>query len=522
MKQKLTELLNIKKEAIWIKSNKEKETLPFIINILIENNIETIYTWSILKTVEKIKIENRSYIKERLEESISSPVAFLEFYETLQKDVNKENTAFIFRDYDDCIDTNHMYKRMIKEITEKKNNIYIPIIFISNRFDIPADLVDIFSLVESKAPNKEDIIKLLNMYENNRKKIIDNKEEIVNYLYGFYYQEIIEILDTSFYKYNEINLSVLKEKRVELINKTNLLSYEIPTVTIDDIGGNKRFKDWYKETKYCFNKDAQEYGVEPPKGYLALGIPGCSKTLAAKAIANDLNLPFLMLDMSKLLSCRVGESEQRIARAIELIETCSPCVLLIDEVEKNIGGVNSSNNSDSGVVARVFGKILEMLNDNNKGIYVVMTSNNVQDLPPELTRAGRLDAIWYFSLPTEKERADILNIHFKKRGYELSNKVLNEAAKYTKGFTGAELEQIVKTTIKKGYVNKIKNNLDDITITSLEIKEAQKDVVPISKSSKEKILSLENWAKGRALFANEKEEIDINKVLENITLEEVL
>lgn len=163
-----------------------------------------------------------------------------------------------------------------------------------------------------------------------------------------------------------------------------------------------------------------------------------------------------------------------------------------------------------------------MLNDNNKGIYTIMTSNNVQELPPELTRAGRLDAIFYFSIPTEKERRDILNIHFKKRGYTLSNKILTEAAKYTKGYTGAELEQIVKATIKKGYVNKIRNNLDKITITSLNIKEAQKDVIPISKSSKEKILSLENWAKGRAIFANEKEELDLNKALENISLDEVL
>lgn len=338
MKQKLTELLNIKKEAIWIKSNLEKETVPSVINVLVENDIENIYTWSILKTVERIKIENKTYIKESLEGNISSPVTFLEFYEKLQEDITIKNAAFIFRDYDDCIETNYMYKRMIKEITEKKNKKYIPIIFISNKFDVPSDLLDIFALVDFKAPNKTEILKLLNAYEINRNRKIDNKEEIVNYLYGFYLQQIIEILDMSFYKYNKVNSSVLKEKRIELINKTNLLSYELPTVTMDDIGGNKRFKDWFYETKHCFNEDAQKYGVEKPKGYLALGIPGSSKSLGAKAIANNLNLPFLMLDMSKLLSCKVGESEQRISRAIELIESCAPCVLLIDEVEKNIGG----------------------------------------------------------------------------------------------------------------------------------------------------------------------------------------
>lgn len=164
-----------------------------------------------------------------------------------------------------------------------------------------------------------------------------------------------------------------------------------------------------------------------------------------------------------------------------------------------------------------------MLNDNDKGIFCIMTSNNVKDLPPELTRAGRLDAIWYFSLPTESERKDILNIHFKKRGYELSNKILSKAAQITKGYTGAELEQIAKITIKKEYVNKIKNNSDNIVISDKSIEEAKKDVVPISKSSKEKILALENWAKGRALYASEKEKLDVDKALKNLsTLDEVI
>lgn len=341
MKQELTDLLKIKKEAIWIKSNSEKETIPSIINILIENNIEEIYTWSVVKTLEKIKISKKTYIKEPASKNknFSSPMAVLEFYEKLQAQDEMNNIAFIFRDFDDCMETNHIYKRVIKEITEKKNNKYIPIIFVSNRFDIPSDLLDRFSLINYKTPSKSDILNLLNAYEKNRHKTIDNKEEIITYLYGFYFQQIIEILDMSFHKFNKVDPSILKEKRIEIINKTDLLSYELPTVTMNDIGGNKRFKDWYNETKYCFNEDAQRYGVDKPKGYLALGIPGSSKSLGAKAIANDLNLPFLMLDMSKLLSCRVGESENRIARAIELIEACAPCVLLIDEVEKNIGGI---------------------------------------------------------------------------------------------------------------------------------------------------------------------------------------
>lgn len=164
-----------------------------------------------------------------------------------------------------------------------------------------------------------------------------------------------------------------------------------------------------------------------------------------------------------------------------------------------------------------------MLNDNSKGIFCVMTSNNVQELPPELTRTGRLDCIWYFTEPNELEREEILNIHFNKRKYSIDDKILKHIAFDTKGYTGAELEQIVKIAIRKAYIEKKKNNLDKVEIKESIIKSAIKDVIPVSKSSREKILALENWAKNRALYANESiKEIDIDKALEDIKLEEII
>ena len=518
MIDKLKECLAICKEAIWIKTSQEKETMITTINTLLDQDIDEIYTWSILKAVEKVKVGSEyGYKKEPLDTKVQNPAQFLEFYDSLQRDDGVMNAAIIFRDYDDCIETNPMYKRMIKEIIEQRQNKYIPIIFIAPTYNVPADMLDTFTLIDFTAPNKEEIINLLNAYERKFKRTIDNKEDVAAWLHGFYLREIIELLNISFHRYNKVELSLLKEKKIELINKTNLLKFETPDVSMQDIGGNEKFKKWYEEIKYCFSKEAKEYGVDSPKGYLALGIPGCSKTLGAKAIAHDLQVPFLELDMSRLLSCKVGESEQRIARAIELIESCAPCVLLIDEVEKAIGGYASSNASDSGVVARIFGKILQMLNDNEKGIFCIMTSNNVQDLPPELTRSGRLDAIFYFSLPSQEEREEILSIHYKKRGYNLNNKLIKEAAKITKSYTGAELEQVAKESIKKAFVNKAKNNLKKINITEQVIKDAIKDVVPISKSSKEKINALETWAQGRAIYANEKEVPNFDD-LENIDM----
>ena len=344
---------------------------------------------------------------------------------------------------------------------------------------------------------------------------INNKEEVARQMLGFNRSEIIEALDLSFYKYGEINFKILNEKKIEMINKSDVIDYSVPTKTMADIGGNYSFKKWFEEIKICMNPEAKQYGVEMPKGYLALGIAGCSKSLMAEVIANELGVPFLKLNMSKILSKFVGESERKIEQAVELINASAPCVLLIDEVEKNLGGYASSNASDSGTLSRVFGKVLDMLVNNDKGIFTVMTSNNVKDLPPELTRAGRLDAIWYFSLPTEDERQEILAVHFKKRNQNVPELIVKEMAKETQGYTGAELEQIVKSSIKKAYVRKAKNIDLVFEITKKDLMDSKKEVIPISKSSKEKIMALEQWAKGRALYANDKsnnKKIDLDTI----------
>lgn len=170
----------------------------------------------------------------------------------------------------------------------------------------------------------------------------------------------------------------------------------------------------------------------------------------------------------------------------------------------------SSNSSDSGAIARAFGLVLEFLNDNDNGVFVVMTSNDVSQLPPELTRAGRLDATWYFSLPTLEERKQIFRIHLNNINRLVSEDVIEAIAEETDRYTGAEIELIVKSAFRIAFLNKIKTN-EDKGITLEILQQAVKDVVPISSSYKEQILSLERWARNRALFANGEEIKEQNK-----------
>ena len=399
--EQICDLIAIKKPCIQIRTSLEKEVLPSLMNLLYSNDIDTIYRIDELDKVEKLSISKEgAIVRQPVEDDEFGPVQFnpMILLTHIRKILNNQDTekcAFLFMDYDSTFDR-PTFRRWIKDIFELRNEKYAPFFFISSQPTIPDDIKHLFSVVYYDRPTQEEIVELLVAYQELKNVDIDDLHGLANKFIGFNRSEIIECLDYSFYKYDKIDDSYIKQKRIEVIKKSSVIVYKEPRVTMADIAGNHYFKEWYEELKYCFEPDAQQYGVARPKGYLALGPAGTAKSLGAEAIASDLNVPLLFLDMSKLLSKFVGESERNIDEAINIINQVAPCVLLIDEVEKALGGYKSSNASDSGTLARVFGKVLNLLADNDKGIFTVMTSNNVNDLPPELTRAGRLDDIFFF------------------------------------------------------------------------------------------------------------------------------
>ena len=505
--EQILDLMAVKKPCIQVRTNLEKEVLPVLLNTLYSNDIDTIYRIDELDKVEKLSISKEgTIVRQPVEDDEFGPVQFnpvtlLIHIRKLLNNKDAEKCAFLFMDYDSAMDR-PTFRRWIKDVFELRNEKYAPFIFLSSEPSMPEDLKHLFGVVYYDNPTQDEIIELLETYQEVKGVNIEDKAGLAYKFIGFNRTEIIECLDYSFYKYDKIDDSYIKAKRVEVIKKSNVLGFREPKVTIDDLAGNQYFKDWYFETKFCFDENAKQYGVAMPKGYLALGVPGQGKSVFAEAIAADLNVPLITLDMSKLLSKFVGESERNIDQAIQIINQVAPCVLLIDEVEKALGGYKSSNASDSGTLARVFGKVLNLLADNDNGIYTIMTSNNVKDLPPELTRAGRLDAIFYFALPTEDEREAIFDLHFKKRGHKLTKKILKQIAKETNKYTGAEIEQIVISAIRKAYVRMKKNNNKKYEISIDDLKAAQESVIPVAISSRETINELEDWVKGRALYSN--------------------
>ncbi len=220
---------------------------------------------------------------------------------------------------------------------------------------------------------------------------------------------------------------------------------------------------------------------------MIVGMPGCGKSLTAKATANLFNVPLLRLDVGKLLGKYVGESEDNMRRAINIAEAISPCILWVDEIEKAFSGVGESGGHE--VTTRLFGYFLTWMQEKTSSVFVVATSNDISKLPPEFLRKGRFDEIFFVDFPNDEERRGIIELHLKKRGKLNKDIDSIKLLKETKGYSGADIEAVIKDTIEKSFIN------DKKIITTEDIISKIKDTKPMSESLKDKIDKLKEALK---------------------------
>jgi SpoVK/Ycf46/Vps4 family AAA+-type ATPase len=236
---------------------------------------------------------------------------------------------------------------------------------------------------------------------------------------------------------------------------------------------------------------AEQFGLTFPRGILLLGVPGCGKSLSAKAVAAEWALPLLKLDPSNLYNKFVGESESNFKRAMRAAERMSPVVLWIDELEKAF----ASGGEDGGVSQRILGSFLSWMQERRGDVFVVATANDIQSLPPEFLRKGRFDEIFFVDLPEREIREEIFQIHLDSRGHDSRGFDLVTLAAQTEGFSGSEIEEVVVSALYTAFSNE--TALDTAAI-SKEIEATR----PLSVTMAEKIQAMRDWAKGRAVRAN--------------------
>lgn len=288
--------------------------------------------------------------------------------------------------------------------------------------------------------------------------------------------------------------AVTAEKQ-QIIRKSGLLEFHASREVLTNVGGLETLKGWLRKRVRAFSDEARAFGLPEPKGILLVGVQGCGKSLVAKAVANSWRLPLLRLDVGRLFASLVGSSEENLRSAIRVAESIAPVVLWVDEIEKGFSGVGSSNVSDAGTAARVFGSFITWLQEKQRPVFVIATANDVSQLPPELVRKGRFDEIFFVDLPDAAERAEVWKIHLAKRNRDPAQFDLNTLAMASDGLSGAEIEEAVIAGLYEAFDQGRPLNMGDLL-------EVLQETVPLSQMMAEEIDGLRAWARQRARRAS--------------------
>lgn len=427
---------------------------------------------------------------------------------------SNEDAIYIFKDFhiyfggDRNSRPDYSVIRKLRDIIPSLKSSRKTIVFISSKLVIPCDMEKEISILDFDLPNAEEIQSLLeeltsglnpeNVHLTNDDKILLSRSAL-----GLTMQEAENAFCRAIVKLKGLDInaiSIIHEEKNQVVKKTGVLEFVKSDLNIDDIGGLENLKKWLIRRNNSWSERAQAYNLPAPKGVLITGVPGCGKSLTAKAMSAIWGLPLLKLDMGKIFGGIVGSSEENMRKAIATAEAVSPSILWVDEIEKGFSGLKSGG--DSGTSARVFGTFLTWMQEKTDPVFVIATANDISSLPPELLRKGRFDEIFFVDLPTTKEREKIFKVHINKRiksssvQHEITtdDSVCRELADLSAGYVGAEIEQIVISAMYEAFYANRGLRKEDII-------KAIKETVPLSSTQREQILELRAWAKERAVLA---------------------
>jgi SpoVK/Ycf46/Vps4 family AAA+-type ATPase len=390
--------------------------------------------------------------------------------------------------------------RMIKDIAQGYAKSPRTLVLLSHEVSVPQELEHLTARLKLGLPSRNERAMVVGRVaddwqkEHGRAVKIDPValENLIDNLAGLESPDTQRLARQAIYNDGALSMDDVKgvlAEKYKLLNRGGALSYEPDTAKFADIGGLARLRQWLVSRKPAFDGSAP--GLDPPKGAMLLGVQGCGKSLAARAAAGILNVPLLRLDFGSLYSKWHGESEKNLRDSLRAAEGLAPCVLWVDEMEKAL----ATGDGDSGVSRRVLGTLLTWLAEQRSKIFVVATANDITALPPELVRKGRFDEIFFVDLPHRAARADIFNIHARKRKVALSPAEATALADRSEGFSGAEIEQAVVAALYTAHSTQQPMNA---RLIAQELATTQ----PLSVVMGEQVAALRAWAKDRTVPAD--------------------
>lgn len=511
----LTNYINAGFTYIYISSYEESRVANSIEKVILDKNLikteRQLYSWTQTNGIVGVSPNTNKSLR------ISDTKDPIKALEAITKDTTP--AVYIFKDLhvffggDRGTHPDYMLIRKLRDIIPILQSNRKSIIFLSPKLVIPCDMEKEISVLDFDLPNTEDMKELIEtlstgLQPSQIQLTADEKEQLASSALGLTLQEAENAFCRAIVNLKGLNInaqSIIHEEKNQVVKKTGVLEFVKSDLNMDDIGGLENLKKWLIKRKDTWTEKAKLYNLPAPKGVLITGVPGCGKSLTAKAMSSIWGLPLLKLDMGKIFGGLVGSSEENMRKAIATAEAIAPSILWVDEIEKGLSGIKSSG--DSGTSARVFGTFLTWLQEKTKPVFVIATANDISALPPELLRKGRFDEIFFVDLPTHRERLKIFELHINKRiknseinhKLENTNEFCDRLASISGGYVGAEIEQITVSALYEAYYQ-------DRGLCEEDIVKAIKETVPISVTQKEQILSLREWAKNRAVLATAQED----------------
>ena len=501
-------LVNAGARTIQIRSH-ERERVRELAEALLSHpkashGMKKTFTWSI--SLPAFNNQTKKFTKSSGDQS--------EPFEQLKEAINAFNGIWVLEDYHHLLSANIegiFASKAIDFLANMSEYEETVLILGGKGFDVPHELSKVITTIDLPLPDAKILRHIATEATGLKYKLIS--DEAVEAARGLTLVEARQAFRKAFLAIGNLSeksaVMLISDSKGQAIRESKLLEYfDTQGCEMADVGGMENVKQWLAKRRVGLSPTARALNLDAPKGLLLLGVQGCGKSLLAKTVAYEWNLPLLRFDIGKVMAKWLGESEGNIRSALNLADAMAPCVLWIDEIEK---GIPKSGPDDEGTGLRVLGTILTWMQEKKEPVFVVATANSVKDLPPELLRKGRFDEIFFVDLPDQVAREKIFDIHTRKRGQPLQSGEIRELAEASHGFSGAEIESSVSEALYNWAYER--EQVDgQVTFALRHIQQAIRDTRPLSVLMAEKIEELREWARTRARPAAAAEvQVDLNR-----------
>jgi SpoVK/Ycf46/Vps4 family AAA+-type ATPase len=393
--------------------------------------------------------------------------------------------------------------RLLKEIAVDYDHVARTIVLMGYHTDVPPELDKLAVRFALSLPDPAGIREIFNdevrawEARNPPSRVTTDAEAyaaMLRHLRGLTEPDVRRLIREAIEHGGSVNFADLPRliaHKYQILSHEGTLSFELDTGTFANVAGLRSLKHWLERRRAPFLDETGGESLDVPKGIMLLGVQGCGKSLAAKAVAGAWGVPLMRLDFGALFNKFLGETERNLREALKAADSMAPCVLWLDEIEKAL----ASNSADNGESRRLLGALLTWMSERTSRVFIVATSNDIEELPAELVRKGRFDEIFFVDLPDGGAREDILRVHLRRRGQDAAKLDVARLAALTAGYSGAEIEQAVICALYEAHAGKRALTTDDI---AAEIARTR----PLSVVMAERVASLRTWALQRTVNAD--------------------